>query len=77
MSANVRTDNYKTLILLLGVAAILPLFEPAMIAGLALSLMVAGWLVVARSRPANYMVLWLLAGVVILENLFFTIAFLS
>lgn len=69
------TRDYRSILLLLGVAAALPLLGAGVFAGTVLALMVAGWLVLAKDVPRPT-VLWALTLLVLAENIVFLIGFL-
>ncbi len=69
--------TYTSILVLLGVAAALPLLPTGMFAGLALALMVAVWLLRAGTRVRNHVVLWVLTALVLLENAAFAIGFIA
>lgn len=67
--------DYRSILLMLGIAAALPLLPAGFFAGAALALMVAGWLVLAKDVPRPT-VLWALTLFVLVENIIFLIGFL-
>lgn len=70
-----RQSAYKTILILLAVAAFLPLLGVGMFAGATLAFMVLVWLVRAGDSVKNRLILWSLAGLVLIENIAFMIGF--
>jgi len=66
---------YQRIVLLLGVAAALPLLPTGMFAGFALTVLVGVWLFRAGA-VVNKGFLWAILAIVALENLVFIIGFL-
>ena len=74
--AQSRQRAYTTILMLLAVAAALPLLGVGVFAGAMLALMVMVWLVRAGDAVRNRLILWAIVGLVLIENIVFMIGFL-
>ncbi len=71
-----RQNVYRTILVLLAVAAALPLLGVGVFAGAVLALMVLVWLVRAGDDAVrNRLILLAIAGLVLIENIVFMIGF--
>jgi len=67
---------YRTILILLAVAAFLPLLGVGVFAGATLATMVLVWLIRAGDVVRNRLILWALTGLVLVENIVFMIGYL-
>lgn len=70
-----RSSN-NTLFWMLTLAAALPLLPTGMFAGIVLALMI-GYVLLVRGHVRQNVVLWILTGLVLIENLAFAIGYLT